>query len=192
MAMKAAAIIFGVMTLLPALALAQPLPPPIGGPAGGEAVYVATTAGPTPLTGSTSETNLAALKIPANTMGKNGVAEVYALWSFPASANNKTMTMRYNNTSGSTAGGVTGAPSISASTNQSAQLIWIIRNNNATNSQSIFAPGGSTPFALYNGVLTALAIDTTQDSFINLNGTLALGTETLTLQHAYVVVYPHQ
>jgi hypothetical protein len=53
-------------------------------------------------------------------------------------------------------------------------------NSGATNAQAIYpainAPFGSTAIAV-----NTTAVDTTADAFVNINGTLALGTETLTL-----------
>jgi hypothetical protein len=178
------------LLLLAPLARAQPLPPPTpGAAAGGVAPYVATTAGVANLTGTSSETNLAALKIPANTIGKNGVAEIYIFASYTNSSNNKTITGRITNIAGSTTGG--GVISAIFTTTASAQMLLIISNNNATNAQVWFAAPAITPFAQNVAAPgTTLNVDTTQDTYVNINGVLALSTETITLQHAYVVVYP--
>jgi len=68
--------------------------------------------------------------------------------------------------------------------------MWVIRNNNATNSQTLWGAQSVIPFGSSANALLAPAVDTTQDTFINLTGTLALGTETLTLVHAYAVIFP--
>jgi len=182
------------IALISVAASAQPLPPPAGGGAsggGGNISFVASaTSGPISLTGSTVETNLAALKIPANSLGKNGAFEVVAIWSFPNNANNKTMTVRYTPIAGAVTGGGLGSPTI-ATTTASAQMLWIVRNNNSTGNQTQWAVGGQTPFATAApSIATNVATDTTADSYFNLNGQLAVATDTLTLQHAYLVVYP--
>jgi hypothetical protein len=65
----------------------------------------------------------------------------------------------------------------------------VLRNNNATNVQAAHFASPIAPFGT-STTPVALAVDTTQDSYININGQLALGTETITLMHAYAVVYP--
>jgi hypothetical protein len=191
--MRASAL--AVFALLSVTASAQPLPPPASGAGAAAALgvpYVATTAGPASLTGTTSETNMAVLRIPANTIGKNGAFEVVAVWSFPNNANTKTMLVRYSPVSGAVTGGALGSAT-SATTTASAQTLWIIRNNNSTANQTNWAVAGVTPFGTAApGVATNLAVDTTADSYLNINGQLAVATDTLILQHAYLVVYPHQ
>jgi hypothetical protein len=150
---------------------------------------VATTTGSVPLTGVTVETNLAALRIPAGTIGANGVVEVIALWSYPNSANNKTLIVRFG-ASGATSGGAAG-PALIVTTTQTAQTRTIIRNNNAANSQVCFSVTPSTPYGVANQPVATIGANTAADVYVNLNGTLAVGTETLTLVHAYAVVYPH-
>jgi hypothetical protein len=155
--------------------------------------FVAATAGPASVTGTTGETNLAALRIPANSMGANGVVQITSLWTYPNSSNNKTMLCRYTATAGTTGGGSTnlvGANNV-VTTTVNSQITQILRNNNATNSQICYGGIPTTPFGATVGPATTQAIDTTADSYININGTLALSTETLTLVHAYAVVFPH-
>jgi hypothetical protein len=184
--------IAAVAFLFATQSLAQPGPLPGAGGAGGAAPYIATTTGAVSLTGTTAETNLAALKIPANTIGKNGAVEIFTIWSYTNGSNNKSMLVRYTQGAASIVGGSTGVVTV-ATTTTSASLGWIIRANNATNAQTWYAAGGQTPFGTAGtNIGTALTADTTQDTYININGQLAVGTDTLTLQHAYLVVYPHQ
>jgi len=150
---------------------------------------VVATQGQTTLTGTIGSTFMAALRIPANSMGGNGHIEVKALWSTTNSANNKQY-LAYLNTVPGVTGGL-GLPSSTISTVASAQSMWVVRNNNAANAQSIYgqipatAPFGSGTFALNTG-----AVDTTQDTFVNIFGNVAGAGETLTLVHAYAVVFP--
>jgi hypothetical protein len=151
--------------------------------------YVATTAGQVPLTGVTTETGLAALRIPGNTMGANGAAEIKCLWSYTNNANNKTITHRLSTTAGITGNSVGSA--LAVTTTATAQTLVIIRNNNATNSQVIFSPTPTTPFGSGGAAFFTLPFDTTADTYINVTGTLANAADTLTLVHAYLVVFPH-
>jgi len=149
---------------------------------------VVTTTGQVSLTGSTTETNMAALRIPANTMGANGVIEVKCFWSYTNSSNNKTILHRLGATSGS--GGVSVIGSVIVTTTASSQTMAIIRNNNAVNSQTVFA-SASTPFGPSGSAPLTSSQNSAADLYININGQLAVGTETLTLVHAYAVVFPH-
>ena len=175
--------------LLAAWLLAMPATADIAFYGGGGGVSVVATAGPVSLTGSTSETNLAALKIPAGAIGKNGAVQIVTLWTYTNSSNNKTIIFRYANTSGTTTGALLGN-NLVVTTTAAAQLLNIIHANNATNAQLSWNQAGNTPFNTGGVAAVALSVDTTQDSYININGILALGTETLTLQHAYAVVFP--
>jgi hypothetical protein len=163
---------------------------PEGAPPAGMPIIVTTT-GSVNLTGSTVETNMAALKIPANSLGKNGIAEVNAVFNYTNNANAKGMLLRLGTAPGVTTGGVTGATT-SATTTLGAQLKWILRANNATNSQNIYGAGGNAPFGVSPQGAFTFSVDTTQDIWMNISATLAVATDTITLVHAYVVIYPHQ
>jgi len=152
--------------------------------------YVATTTGQVSVTGTTTETNLAVLRIPGGTMGANGIIELKTLWQFTNNSNNKTLIARFTSTSGSTAGGNMGSPVV-VTTTAASQQFHAIRNNNAANAQVMWAATGTTPFGTAASTPLTLTVDTTADSFINLNGQLAAGTDTVTLLHAYAVVFPH-
>lgn len=169
--------------LMPAVGVAQPIPGNFS------PVTIVTTAGSASVTGTVSETNLANLKIPANSMGANGVIQVQCFWTYSNSANTKTFIIRYTNASGVTTGGVTGA-SQTATTTASSQGYLIIRNNNATNSQTMFATNPSSPFGANAQASPAtLSLDTTQDTFVNVNAQLANTGETITLQHCIAEIY---
>ena len=172
-----------LLGLLPSVAAAQQ----ISSPSSTNPLTVA-TAGANALTGTVSETNLAALKIPAGSLGTNGSLWISCLWSYTNSSNAKTMTIRFTSTSGATSGGVIGT-ALSVTTTAAAQTLNIIRENNATNAQLSWAQAGNTPFNTGGTTATVLAVDTTQDSYINVNGTLANSGETLTLQHCSVFIY---
>jgi len=149
---------------------------------------VAATQGQTSVTGTTAETSLASLRIPAGSMGKNGHIEVKALWSYTNSTNNKTLATRW----APTAGGIVGVPVVFATTTTTAtgQTLVVIRNNNATNAQNSYNATAFSPFGSSGNANVVGAIDTTVDMWVNLTGALALSTETITLVHAYAVVFP--
>jgi len=145
--------------------------------------YTISTTGSVSVTGTTTETNLASLKIPANSMGKNGVIELKCLWSYTNSANVKTHNYRWNNAPG---GGVS-ITSSGPTTTAMAQAFLIIRNTNATNVQVTYNTP-LIPFGTSGGTPTT-NLDTTQDTWLNITGQLALSTEVLTLQRATAVVF---
>jgi hypothetical protein len=132
----------------------------------------------TPLTGTTSETNIAAIRIPAGSMGPFGVVRVSALFSCTNNANNKTVTFRFTQASGAVAGGFIAAPVVTTVTAISLQTT--IRAAGVTNSQQVY-PSINAPFGSVSTANDVIAVDTTADSFVNINGTLAVGTDTLTL-----------
>lgn len=152
---------------------------------------VVATAGSNSVTGSVSETNLGVLRIPAGSMGPNGAFELKALFSNTSNSNNKTIITRFTATSGTVGGGtgnIVGANTV-VTTTVGTQLMAIIRNNNATNSQIGGGSGLTVPFFNSATANITYSLDTTADTFINLNGTLAVGTDTLTLVHAYVTIF---
>jgi len=149
---------------------------------------VAATQGQTSVTGTTAETNLANFKIPANTMGKNGHIEIKTLMSYTNSANNKTLLIRLSSSQAVGSGGLLAATTQSATATMQAMAVY--RNNNATNSQIAYGAPIGQPFSSSTSASVTSAIDTTQDAWVNISGQLGLGTETLTLVHAYAVVFP--
>ena len=93
------------IALLPwaALLLASPATAQVGvAPPSG--FIVAATQGQVSVTGTTSVTNVAALRVPANSVGRNGHVEIKALITFTNSANNKVLGIRWGTTAGATSG----------------------------------------------------------------------------------------
>jgi hypothetical protein len=127
------------------------------------------------LTGSTSETNAAAIRIPANTMGATGAVRVIFNATITNSANVKSFFVRLG-ASGITSGGLAWTQVMT--TVATAQFMVVIRNASATNSQVTFGGVATGGAGIANN---ATAIDTTADIFVNINQQLALGTETTTL-----------
>jgi hypothetical protein len=151
---------------------------------------VLTSTGAVTLTGIVPETNMLALRIPGGLMGRNGVIEVKGIFGNTNSAGNKTITVRWTSVAGSVSGGPTGTAA-AVTTTTATQMMWIFRNNNATNSQQFFQAIATAPFGNTAPGVGVAAIDTTVDSYLNFNGTVANAGDTLTLAHVYAVVFPH-
>jgi hypothetical protein len=121
-------------------------------------------------TGSTSETTLASVTIPAGSMGANGRLRITSLWSGTNSANNKTMRHKF---------GGTNYFAQNMTTHQSWRQETEIGNRNATNSQignsnNSWGSGGVAP--------NTSAVDTTVDTTVLLTGQLANAADTLVLE----------
>jgi hypothetical protein len=126
---------------------------------------------------SVTETALATYTIPAGSIGANGVIRVSAYFSFPNSANAKTMFVRL--------GGLTGTAflSNSATTNAGWRYIVEIYNNNSQSSQV----GGPASGAIgaNNATTVVSAVNTAINQDLVISG-LTNGTETLTLNN-YII-----
>jgi len=138
------------------------------------------------ITGVTTEQNVAAVKVPANSMGPNGELRVTLLLSMTNNANAKTAGIRLNATAGAISGGSifqSSMPNVA-----SAQLLGIVRNTGAANSQTglqtITVPFGS------GAAQTSIAIDTTQPTWINVGIWPAVSTDTITLLGYTVELHP--
>jgi hypothetical protein len=133
------------------------------------------------VTGTTTETTLATITIPAGLMGANGRIEIETLWSFTNSANNKIMRTKFGGTSYS---------AVTATTRASFRTSAFVANRNATNSQVGGQNGGIGtelgPYGTGTGSPTTTAIDTTSAVNITLTAQLANTGETITLE-AYSV-----
>lgn len=131
------------------------------------------------VTGTTTETTLASVSVPAGAMGPNGVLRVTSLWKYPNSANNKTLKVQM--------GGVNFVNVVPTTTN-SFQAITTIANRNAANSQ--VSPSSS---AAADGAMgteganpTTGAVDTAAAQTLTFKATLANTGETITLE-SYLV-----
>lgn len=140
-------------------------------------VTIAQLAVAVPHTGTTAETTLATITIPANAMGANGRIEIDVCWSYPTSANNKTFRQKF--------GGTTITQSV-VSTGASLRTSAFVANRNATNSQ-VASPNFAASFgASPSAGVTTMAVDTTAAVNILLTAQLANAGETITLE-AYSV-----
>jgi hypothetical protein len=132
------------------------------------------------LTGSTSETALATIAIPAGAMGANGILRVTTLWSFTNSGNNKTLRVRL--------GGIGGKDFFNPviTTNAIIQTQTIIRNRNAQNAQASFAAGMSNAFTTSTAGVVTGTVDTSAAQDLVFTAQLANAGETITLE-SYLV-----
>jgi len=132
-----------------------------------------------PLTGTTSETALVSVTIPAGSLGANGSIRITALLSYTNSANNKTIRVRF----GDTLSGTVFAQS-TLTTTTATRLTLTIHNRNSAASQIgglVNGSLGGTASANITG-----AIDTTASQTLTISGQLASSGENITLE-SYVV-----
>jgi hypothetical protein len=134
-------------------------------------------------TGDTNETALATIAIPGNTIGANGQLKVTAFWSYPNSANSKTLRARLGGISGSV------AFLLAASTSTVLKSETIIANRNSSASQYIMSESGrGTDSIVTLSVATPTTIDMTTAQNLVLSGQLASAGETITLE-GYIIEY---
>jgi hypothetical protein len=133
------------------------------------------------VTGTTTETTLATITIPAGSMGPNGQIEVTTLWSCTNSANNKTLRVKF---------GSTAFLNVAATTSAAIHVLTRIANRNSAASQ-VGSPSSTTNSLGATGAsVTTAAIDTTADVTLAITGQLASASETLTLESYIVKIYP--
>lgn len=137
---------------------------------------------PTPHTGSTAETTLVTLTIPAGVMGVEGGVEYRTVWTYPSSANNKTPRVKF--------GGNT-VLSITATTTLTASDARRIRNRGSATAQVLsYTAGNSVGLGVVNATLGMLTVDTTVDVPLTLTAQLASAAETVILQSYEVWLLP--
>lgn len=126
-------------------------------------------------TGTTSETTLATVTIPAGAMGPNGAVIIRVLYSWTSSANSKTPRIRFGGAAGTIYHGFT------ATTTTGQQMYLIIRNRNSASSQvgqpSAYAGIGSTTAAIVTS-----SIDTTAAVDVLIRGILGDASETISVE----------
>ncbi|MBS7542549.1 hypothetical protein [Ancylobacter oerskovii] len=133
---------------------------------------------PITLTGTTAQTVLASVNIPANSLRPNDSIRVTSLWSHDSSANVKTMKVRF---------GPEYYSNISATTTVSSRLqVQIYNREKDTDYHQVTAPAGLVAFGpSYSGVLER-NVSTNTIRQVTLTGTLASIDGTITLE-AYTV-----
>lgn len=135
------------------------------------------------VTGTTSETALATIVVPAGAMGANGAVRITTLWSHTNSANNKLLRIRF--------GGASGTSYLGNNLTTTATLnhVLVISNRNAANSQ-IGGYASATPIGSSTGAAITSSADTSLDTSIVISGQLADSGETITLERYVVEVLP--
>jgi hypothetical protein len=128
------------------------------------------------VTGTTTETNLVTITVPANRMGANGRLRITAHWSYTNSANNKIQRIRF-------AGTQLFASTQTTTTQQ--KVISEIGNRNSLSSQ-VTGVGGTVDGLGAGTALVTTTHDTASNQNITLTGQLANAGETITLE-SYVV-----
>lgn len=144
------------------------------------------------VTGTTSETVLKTVTIPANAIGANGFVTEESVWTVTNDANNKTPKVRYG-ASGSGTGG-TALWTAAFTTTQTLHDLRKFANRNATNSQVAFtgnANAGNGGWGAATVAAVTTSVDTTAASEINFTGTLANTGDTMTLEAYQITVCPH-
>lgn len=134
------------------------------------------------VTGTTDETTLATISIPAATMGIHGILRTTTLWTVTNSGNAKTLIAKLGGAAG------TGYLSRSVTATASISMCTIIRNRNSQAAQvSFFEGGGASGGWGDNGSANLTGtIDTSAAQDLLIRGTLANSGETITLQ-SYMV-----
>ncbi len=133
-------------------------------------------------TGSTAETTLATISVPANALGANGALRITAQMGYSGGTSTWTPRIKFNGTSFI-------EPAAFANTLLSARLQTQIHNRNATNSQV----GTALIQANFSGVAGAVvtsAHDTTGALNITITGQLTNGADTVRLDSYTVELAP--
>ena len=128
------------------------------------------------LTGTTVETTLVTLTIPAGLIGSSGKVKLYPLWSVTNNANNKTVRVKL--------GGSTGYFLQSSGYAQLSNLV-IFRNFNSESVQKV-SSGLPAGLGSTSGAFTSLTIDTSAATTIEVTGQLTNSGDTLTLESLFV------
>lgn len=132
-------------------------------------------------TGDTNETTLATVTIPAGAMGANGQIEIETLWSYTNSGNNKNFKVKFGGVSFTNA---------TATTTATAQTLTRIANRNSAASQVGFVASSSNGLGTSTGSVVTANVDTSADVTLLITGSLALGSETITLESYIVKLFP--
>jgi hypothetical protein len=132
-------------------------------------------------TGSTSETTLATVTVPAGALGANGIMRVRANWSYPNSVNTKVFRTRVGGVSG------TSIASYTATTTQSIVVANQLHNRNSQSSQ-VCANSAWLGGAI-DATPTTLSVDTSNAFDVLFTVVLANSSETAVLHSYSVEIY---
>jgi hypothetical protein len=136
-------------------------------------------------TGTTAETAIATVSIPAGAMGPNGMVRIRTYWSgMTSSASAKTVRHRFG-----TIAGTSHAPMI-WTTKTAGSGVCTIQNRNATNSQlGTGVADRGTDLLQSTLAATTGAIDTTAAVSLVISAQLADGGEAMVLEYYHVEVF---
>ena len=130
------------------------------------------------LTGTTVETTLVTITIPAGLIGSKGKVKLYPLWSTTNNANTKTLRVKFQSGTVYTA--------VAYNTAHVGGLV-IIRNLESESIQRV----SSGLLAGLGGTATSISqttVNTSAATTITITGQLAVGTDTLTLEDLFIEV----
>lgn len=133
------------------------------------------------LTGSTAETALATIEIPAGAIGPNGSVEVDCWWSCTNNANNKTTKIKV-------AGNI--ISTIGVTTSETLAQRGRLANRNSQTSQVTGLVAVASGFGSSTASMSTFTIDTTVAQNITITGQLANSGDTLNLESYIVRVMP--
>jgi len=127
---------------------------------------------PSSVTGTTSETVLATIAIPAGAVGPNGAIRVTTLWSYTNNSNNKILFTRLG---GVSVQGIT-------NTTTSAMTQQIVIRSRGTSTSQITEFNSTSGFGSAAAGNFATTVDMTKAQNLTLSGAVAVGTDTITLE----------
>lgn len=140
-------------------------------------------------TGTTAETELKRVVIPAGAVGPSGCIRITTQWGYPSSANNKTPRVKFGINGVAIGSASTVRGSANLTTTQVFRDQVVIQNVNSQSSQVYYQPaitgGGWGTNASAAGTAS---VDTSGSIDIIFTGQLANSGETLTLQHYLVEI----
>lgn len=138
------------------------------------------------MTGSTTETQLAAITIPAGLLGKNGSLRIRVYFTFTGSTNSKTFRVRYSTSSGTLY--LNNATTTVGNISFMGETIITNRNDPALQVAFATALTGNDGFA--NNSVQTSAVNTAAATQVFIGGLLGLGTETINLEFYEVTLLP--
>lgn len=143
--------------------------------------YIFQSASNSAVTGTTAETTLATITIPADAIGPNGSVEVDCWWSITSSANNKTTRIKV-------AGNIISftAATTSAVMAQRGRLA----NRNSRTSQITGLPSVAAGFGSSSTSMSTFSIDTAIAQDITITAQLANASDTINLESYVVRILP--
>lgn len=130
------------------------------------------------LTGTTTETTLATVTIPAGLLGSNGKIIVYPLWTMTNSAGQKNFKLKLGGQPCYQVGLTTSAHSAS---------LLLVRNFNSVSAQKT-SSGLSAGLGVTTATISNTTVNTAIAQDLTITGQLANGTDTMTLEGFFVEI----